>query len=178
MKSLNAQMNFLLLVNLYQSLKTSSSHSKSMCHSPESCLRPFQTDIMKLQTLKLREKCPYSQLFWSAFSRIRTEYEVSLRIQSKCGKMRTRITPNTDTFYAVLWSYLLRPGPISTLKSYYYVQQHGMILLMTTNRQRYIILFDFRLNRHHLFISNKLLFLVRLSAGSKSIILQSIARKL
>ena len=28
-------------------------------------------------------------------------YGVSLRIQSECGKMRTRITPNTDTFYAV-----------------------------------------------------------------------------
>ena len=26
--------------------------------------------------------------------------EVSLRIQSECGKMRKRITPNTDTFYA------------------------------------------------------------------------------
>ena len=32
----------------------------------------------------LREKCPYSELFWSTFSPI-----------------RTRITPNTDTFYAV-----------------------------------------------------------------------------
>ena len=31
----------------------------------------------------------------SAFSGIRT-----LRIQFKCGKMRTRISPNTDTFYA------------------------------------------------------------------------------
>ena len=28
-------------------------------------------------------------------------YGVSLRIQSECGKMQTRITPNTDTFYAV-----------------------------------------------------------------------------
>ena len=27
-------------------------------------------------------------------------YSVSLHIQSECGKMRTRITPNTDTFYA------------------------------------------------------------------------------
>ena len=26
---------------------------------------------------------------------------VSLFIHSKCGKIRTRITPNTDTFYAV-----------------------------------------------------------------------------
>ena len=40
----------------------------------------------------LREKCPYSELFWSAFSRIRTEF----------GKIRTRITPNTDTFYSVI----------------------------------------------------------------------------
>ena len=50
----------------------------------------------------LREKCPYSELFWSAFSRIRTEYGEILRIQSECGKMWTRITPNTDTFYAVI----------------------------------------------------------------------------
>ena len=27
---------------------------------------------------------------------------VFLRIQSKCGKIRARTTPNTDTFYAVL----------------------------------------------------------------------------
>ena len=30
---------------------------------------------------------------------------VSLRIQSECGKMPTRVTPNTDTFHAVyVWS--------------------------------------------------------------------------
>ena len=28
-------------------------------------------------------------------------YGVSLRIQSDCGKMRTKITSNTDTFHAV-----------------------------------------------------------------------------
>ena len=33
----------------------------------------------------LREKCPYSELLWS-----------------ECGKMWTSITPNMDTFYAVL----------------------------------------------------------------------------
>ena len=47
----------------------------------------------------LRKKCPYSELFWSAFSRIR--YRVSLRIQSECGKMHTRINTNTDTFQVV-----------------------------------------------------------------------------
>ena len=34
----------------------------------------------------------YSELFWSAFS----------RIQSECGKIRTKVFPNTDTFYVVL----------------------------------------------------------------------------
>ena len=29
------------------------------------------------------------------------KYFVSLRTQSKCGKIRTRKTPNTDTFYTV-----------------------------------------------------------------------------
>ena len=38
----------------------------------------------KTKCVSLREKCPYSELFWS-----------------KCGKIRTRITPNTDTFYPV-----------------------------------------------------------------------------
>ena len=40
----------------------------------------------------LRKKCPYSDLFWSSFS----------RIQSKCRKMLTRITPNTDTLHALV----------------------------------------------------------------------------
>ena len=59
----------------------------------------------------LREKCLYSELFWSVFSRIRTEYGeilVCLRIQSECGKIRTRITPNTDTFYEVVLTLKLR----------------------------------------------------------------------
>ena len=34
-------------------------------------------------------------------------YRVNLCSQSKYGKMRTRKTPNTDTFHAV-WSYLLK----------------------------------------------------------------------
>ena len=52
-------------------------------------------------------KCPYSALFWSRFPTfgLNTErYGVSLRIPSKCGKIRARITPNTDTFYAVVIS--------------------------------------------------------------------------
>ena len=48
----------------------------------------------------LREKCPYSELFWSVFTRIRTEYVFSPNA-GKCGP-ESRITPNTDTFYAVI----------------------------------------------------------------------------
>ena len=53
--------------------------------------------------LKLHEKCPYSVLFWSPFSRFRLNTEgcgVPLPIWYECEKVRTRITPNTDTFYA------------------------------------------------------------------------------
>ena len=32
-------------------------------------------------------------------------YGVSLHIQSEYGKMRTRITPNMDTFHAVIYIY-------------------------------------------------------------------------
>ena len=43
----------------------------------------------------------YSGLHFSAFGLNTERYGVSLRIQSKRGKMRTRITPNMDTAYAV-----------------------------------------------------------------------------
>ena len=46
----------------------------------------FITDSVLKTTL--RKKCPYSELFWYALSRIFP------RIQSKCGKMRAKITLN------------------------------------------------------------------------------------
>ena len=57
-------------------------------------------------------KCPYSELFWSVTSHIRTEYgEItlcidnspteSLRINFPSRKIWTTITLNTDTFYVV-----------------------------------------------------------------------------
>ena len=36
-------------------------------------------------------------------------YSISLHIQSECGKIRTRITPNTDFFYAVCISFAIKP---------------------------------------------------------------------
>ena len=43
----------------------------------------------------------YSGPHFPAFELNTERHSVSLRIQSECGKMRPRITPNTDTFYAV-----------------------------------------------------------------------------
>ena len=50
-------------------------------------------------SLTLPKKCPYSELFWSVYS-------ASLPIKSKCGKIRTKITLNTNTFHVVLVPYL------------------------------------------------------------------------
>ena len=43
----------------------------------------------------------YSGPHFPAFGLNTERYSLSLRIQIECGKMRTRITPNTDTFHAV-----------------------------------------------------------------------------
>ena len=42
----------------------------------------------------LGEKCPYSELFWPVFSAFGLNAK-------RHAKIRTRITLNTDTFYAV-----------------------------------------------------------------------------
>ena len=44
----------------------------------------------------------YSGPHFPAFGLNTEKYGVSLRIHSECAKIRTRITPNTDTFHAVL----------------------------------------------------------------------------
>ena len=59
---------------------------------------------MLLVPSSLRMKSDNSELFWSAFSRIRTEYGGIRSISPysvRMLKMRTRTTPNTDTFHAV-----------------------------------------------------------------------------
>ena len=43
----------------------------------------------------------YSGPHFPVFGLNTERYSLSLRIQSKCGKMRTRITPNKDTFYVL-----------------------------------------------------------------------------
>ena len=54
--------------------------------------------------LPLHITCPYlefSSPYFPTFELNTEIHEVSLRVQSKCGKIRTGKTPNTDTFQAV-----------------------------------------------------------------------------
>ena len=51
-----------------------------------------QEQFCRKRLKSLREKCPYSELFWSAFSRIWSEYREILRIPL----YSVRIRENTD----------------------------------------------------------------------------------
>ena len=58
-----------------------------------------------LRFVPLREKCRYSEFFWSIYSRIRTEYWDSCHLSVFCRNdqisVQIRKTPNKDTFRAV-----------------------------------------------------------------------------
>ena len=45
-----------------------------------------------------RKKCPYSELFWSAFSRIRTEYGELLRISPYSVRMQENAGQNNSEY--------------------------------------------------------------------------------
>ena len=59
------------------------------------------SNIIKITTeYSLRESVRIRSFSGPYFPHIRTEYSVSYR--SECGKIRTRKTPNTDNFHAVI----------------------------------------------------------------------------
>ena len=51
-----------------------------------------------LSSYALREKCPYSELFWSAFSLIRTEYGQILRISPYSVQMQKNVDQNNSEY--------------------------------------------------------------------------------
>ena len=58
----------------------------------------YTSRLFSLQLPSLREKCPYSELFWSAFSRIRTEYGEILRISPYSVRMRENMDQNKSEY--------------------------------------------------------------------------------
>ena len=59
-------------------------------------------NTVRLQCVKSVRIRSYSGPYFPTFGLNMERFRVFLCIQSECEKMRTRITPNTDTFYAVL----------------------------------------------------------------------------
>ena len=72
-------------------------HVHSLVTCPTSFKNPKAVPCVK--SVRIRS---YSGPHFSAFGLNTERYSVSPRIQSECEKMRSRITPNTDTFYAVV----------------------------------------------------------------------------
>ena len=58
----------------------------------------FSTQRHGVKSVRIRS---YSSPYFPACGLNKERYEVSLCIQSECGKIRTRISPNTGTFHAV-----------------------------------------------------------------------------
>ena len=103
---------------------------KMSLSSNKTCSRQYGNIILKRCTdkywtyrlstctapLALHKKCPYSELFWSVFSRNWAEYREILRISEygellristysvQMRKNTAKITPNTETFCAVNFS--------------------------------------------------------------------------
>ena len=60
-----------------------------------------QKNLHCVKSVRIRS---FSGPFFPAFGLNMEGYSVSLRIQFESGKVRTRKTPNTDTFHAVLYA--------------------------------------------------------------------------
>ena len=52
----------------------------------------------------LRKKCPYSELFWSVFSRIRTEYGEILRLSPNSVRMTENMDQSNSKYGQLLHS--------------------------------------------------------------------------
>ena len=84
---------------------------------------------------KLSKYGVFSGPFFPASGLNTERYGVSLRIQSECGKIRTRITPNMDTFHALSYNfwiiilYSLRKVMLVKLVSWPYMFQIKMMIL-------------------------------------------------
>ena len=80
----------------------------------------FYIKVKKVHCVKSVRIRSYSGPHFLAFGLNTERYEASLRIQSECRKMRTRITPNTDTFRAVL----------GRLVSHIFIEGHHFVIVV------------------------------------------------
>ena len=67
--------------------------------------RELASEIVNYNTKRCVKSFQIQDFSWSVFSRIWTQYFVSLRIQSNCGKYGPEKTSYLDTFHAVKTMY-------------------------------------------------------------------------
>ena len=97
------------VLSLYINTSIIRRYLKYLCSYTSVLVRIKQHEILDirrytkyLRSIKSVRIWSYSGPYFPTF-RLNTErYGVSLRIQSECGKIQARITPNTDTFHTVL----------------------------------------------------------------------------
>ena len=82
-------------------------------------LESFQSLYHCVKSVRIRS---FATLYLHIFGLDTERYGVSLRIHSESGKIRTRKTPNTETFHAVYIKVLLLVTFLVTI-SYYYLSQ-------------------------------------------------------
>ena len=93
----------MILRNIARAVTAMISDGPSLCRRNfyESCVRTYlEPSQINIYDCELREKCPYSEFFWSIFSVL-----FSRIFSPNAGKFspRTRKTPNTDTFHALVF---------------------------------------------------------------------------
>ena len=75
--------------------------------------------MWNLYQATLRKKCPYSELLWSAFSLIRTEYEEILRA-SPYSAQRLENADQSNSEYGHFWRSTNNADTITTSRRHFY----------------------------------------------------------
>ena len=83
------------------------------------------------ESLTLRKKCPYSELFWSVFSRIRAVYGEILVASPYSVQMRENEDQNNSEYGRFLRSVIV---------SYSISSHHGVIILSRSNNSMFLYL--------------------------------------
>ena len=111
--------------------------SQSKLKSQQGILYAEKPLLSLLQWYILRKKYPYSELFWSSLfphfphlDWIRSISPYSVRMRENAGKMRIRVTLNTDSFYAVLFYIAISLNRIFPLRWWFMIS----ILLKSLRR--------------------------------------------
>ena len=91
--------DFSVMFGSFSTLCTKELNCIVYCRDIQKILLKFLWKCHCRKSVRFRSFCgPY----FPAFGLNMERYSVPLRVQSECGKVRTRKTPNTDGFYAVL----------------------------------------------------------------------------